>query len=176
MDDIMDDIIYDKLLEDIQKWLSDDGNSIYVETHTDVYKTMHVHLMNTVKENIRNYKVIGFHTHARSYSMIRIQNEQKLMQRILFCPDTSGNYNIWIETKDDIIISTNSGLRKEKNTLKTYNVEDLYDNLKNIIQQKKTQKEEWSIGEYFFDKIPVLSSLQYMMDILNPNKEIVIDI
>ena len=99
---------------------------------------------------------------------------------IVFRTETRLDINFWPISCERIMIRHEYGVEHYLNleadniiSIDMYNVYDIFNYLKNIFNKKK-QTTKQRIDDYF-QSIPT-STIQYMLDYINPDKEIIIDI
>ena len=100
----------------------------------------------------------------------------------VFRTETTLNVSFWPISRETITIdheygvehySKGEGAANDIISIDTYNVYDIFNYLKNIfIKEKQTIEQRI---DYYFQTIPT-SAIQYILDYINPDKEIIIDI
>ena len=101
---------------------------------------------------------------------------------VVYRTETRLDINFWPISCERIMIHHKYGvayyLKKEAAAdviipIDTYNVYDIFNYLKNVFNKKKQTTEQRI--DYYFQSIPT-STIQYILDYINPDKEIIINI
>lgn len=125
-----------------------------------------------------DYISVCFYSQACPYNLMFMGIEKLLntITNLSFFPTQNPTDNTYLDFyTDDIIIARNYGCPYKKTISNLYTVRELYSFVESNIKKSDTR---WSIANYF-QSLPDLSSVQRILDKLNPNimpEEIVIDI
>lgn len=151
----MDDILYNKLLNDIKKWLlSNTNNRVEVgDKHSKVYYSYRDQTISCVNLKTK-FNSIYFANYVRRCN-IELYFEDNTIQQIFFRPFLY-NYDNY-----KFVLSDNN----------IYDMRELYDKMKFGMLRNATSNHYYLIQVYF-DRLPKLSSLQYVLDGINPYKQI----
>lgn len=153
----MDDILYNKLLNDIKEWVSSNTNNrVEVgekDKHSRIYYSYQDQNISCLNLKTK-FNSIYFTNYVRGCN-IELYFEDNTIQQIIFNPFLSnfGGFNF--------VLSDNN----------IYDMQQLYDKMKFGMLKNATSNRYYLIQVYF-DRLPKLSSLQYVLDGINPDKQI----
>lgn len=176
----MDDILYQKLLDDIIAWASLDivsSSSIFMYTKgkLESFNKENVKMIN--KEMCDSCNFIDFRAPISYYKhKMELEIYDYSIVRIHFCHNTIQKVELCLSPMSTHIIDITSNVKYRLfeimdmtfNDFEFYNVQEIYNHIKTRLG---TKSDELSKAETDFDKIIQLSSLQYIMDKINPNYE-----
>lgn len=166
----IDDISFQKLVDDINEWCSNSKNYIYLIPGSQRMYQKDINNLN--KNTIKMYEYVNFYTTLRVYPMIIVKiisNEE--ITKIQFFPTTDPAFNFEIKAKDNIGIIGRLFNNDISSKIDIYNVSEMYSYVRGYIMRTKSHYTNWSMGEYYFDMMPKLSLLQHILDKFNPHKE-----